>query len=346
MAVATYSIFDRDLAALPERHGVTRDSFHAEVRPAAEPVILRGLVANWPAVTAAQNGGIADYLSARASDAPTPTILAPSSTGGRYFYNADMSGFNFERRNIPVRRTLEKLTELDGATDPIGIYAGATSTNNSVPGFAADNPMPVLGTDVEPLIWVGNSARIAPHFDTHENIACSVAGARTFVLFPADQVDNLYIGPLDRTMAGPPASLVDPRAVDAGRFPRFEQAVSAARVAVLQPGDAIYMPPLWWHYVESTGPLNVLVNYWWNDAGDDDVMASLALVMLLLRERPVAERRAWATLFDHYVFGENAADVAAHIPEAARSILGTKTPARDAYMKRYLRGQLGRTLDN
>ena len=37
-------------------------------------------------------------------------------------------------------------------------------------------------------------------------------------------------------------------------------------VADLEPGDAIYIPALWWHAVQATGELNVLVNYWWNEA--------------------------------------------------------------------------------
>ena len=34
-------------------------------------------------------------------------------------------------------------------------------------------------------------------------------------------------------------------------------------VADLQPGDALYIPSLWWHHVESIGVLNTMVNYWW-----------------------------------------------------------------------------------
>ena len=40
------------------------DRFHEEIRPAREPVIMRGLVGDWPAVGAAKEGdnAIVDYL--------------------------------------------------------------------------------------------------------------------------------------------------------------------------------------------------------------------------------------------------------------------------------------------
>jgi oxalate decarboxylase/phosphoglucose isomerase-like protein (cupin superfamily) len=47
------------------------------------------------------------------------------------------------------------------------------------------------------------------------------------------------------------------------RFPRFQQALEAASVAGMEPGDAIFVPSMWWHHVESLASFNILVNYWW-----------------------------------------------------------------------------------
>jgi hypothetical protein len=46
---------------------------------------------------------------------------------------------------------------------------------------------------------------------------------------------------------------------DFARYPRFAQALREAQVAVLEPGEVLIMPPMWWHHVESFG-LNVMVN--------------------------------------------------------------------------------------
>ena len=114
-------------------------------------------------------------------------------------------------------------------------------------------------------LWLGNHSLIAPHFDFPSNIACCVAGRRRFLLFPPDQVANLYVGPWDLTPAGQAISLVDTRQPDLQRHPNFKIAMTHALTAELKPGDVIYLPSLWWHQVESLSSVNGLVNYWWTE---------------------------------------------------------------------------------
>ncbi|WP_426806165.1 cupin-like domain-containing protein, partial [Stenotrophomonas sp. SrG] len=47
------------------------------------------------------------------------------------------------------------------------------------------------------------------------------------------------------------------------RHPRFRDALASAQTAVLEPGDAIFIPRMWWHHVRSLEPFIVLVRYWW-----------------------------------------------------------------------------------
>lgn len=321
---------------------VTRQQFDETIRPAGKPVILRGLVKDWPAVQSGQNSPdeIGNYLKQMDNQKPAMTFVAPPEVKGRYFYAPDMRGFNFEKRKIPLSATIDKLLEQKNTPEPLSIYAGATSASDLLPGFGAANPMPLVRDGVPPLVWIGNSARIAPHFDSSENIACSVAGKRTFLIFPPDQISNLYVGPLEHTMAGQPASIVDPKAIDFNKFPKFKDAIKTAQIAELEPGDAVYLPALWWHYVESTGPFNVLVNYWWNSVDKGPPMTALALSMLILRELPTAERAAWKEMFDHYVFKEGAQNVGSHLPEHAQGVLGKSTPQRDSTIKNFVGAQL------
>jgi len=149
------------------------------------------------------------------------------------------------------------------------------------------------------------------------------AGERRFTLFPPEQVGNLYIGPFGHAPTGTPISLVD--LVDLGdeagpdlqRFPRFATALQAARTAVLLPGDAIYIPPLWWHHVASSQPLNLLVNYWWQPPGAASGLGALMQARAALAAMPPVQRQAWSAMFAHWVFEADEATVA-HIPPAWR----------------------------
>jgi hypothetical protein len=200
--------------------------------------------------------------------------------------------------------------------------------------------MPLLAADIQPRLWMGNRVTTPAHFDSSYNIAVVVCGRRRFTLFPPEQVSNLYVGPLD---FAPTAAAISLARLDASadpRYPRLKDALAQAQVAVLEPGDAIYMPPLWWHHVASLERLNALVNYWWRSAAFPGHVAeppqdALMHCILALKSLPPAERAAWKTLLDHYVFADE--DPAAHIPPALRSVLGPLTPELVAKLKRLIR---------
>ena len=141
-------------------------------------------------------------------------------------------------------------------------------------------------------------------------------------------------------------SLVSLRHPDLERYPKFREALAAAHAAELGPGDAIFIPALWWHHVESLEPFNVLVNYWWHDSQGDGALADSAFDALLhgilsIRGLPPATRRAWGAFFEQYVFG-NDAEVTAHIPEQRRGILGKLSEEQVAGLRAHLAKRLGR----
>ena len=340
--MAPRSIFDEGLSPVETIEGVSRSQFDAEIRPAGKPVILKHLVGDWPAVRAGCNGPtvLADYIKDLDVGASTPTFIAPPEVGGRYFYTPDMRRFTFDSREVPLRATIDKLIEQKDDAAPLGLYAGASPTVNTLPRFADFNPMQLLDKTVVPKVWISNSAQIAPHFDISENIACVVSGTRRYVVFAPEEIENLYVGPIDYNMAGQPASMVNLTDIDLETYPKFESAMASARLAELEPGDAIYLPSLWWHFVESRGPLNVLVNYWWDDLHHGSPMNVLALALLVLRDLPPNDRSAWETVFRHYVFSDTASGAVDHIPDAFRGVLGRSSPERDAKIKTFLRAQL------
>ena len=84
--------------AIREVSGVSRAALPAELLRGNEPVVLRGLVADWPLVRAglAGPGAAIDYLRGHARDGEVVAMVGAAEFGGRLFYNADLSGFNFK----------------------------------------------------------------------------------------------------------------------------------------------------------------------------------------------------------------------------------------------------------
>ena len=269
--------------------------------------------------------------------------VGPPEIAGRFFYNADMSGFNFRPERVPLAVVLETLLRDLEVAQPPAIYVGSTTLDTYLPGLRADNPITLPQAEPLASIWIGNRTRIAAHQDLPDNLACVVAGRRRFTLFPPEQLANLYIGPLDLTPAGQPVSLVDITAPDLERFPRYAQALEHALVADLEPGDAVFMPSMWWHHIQALDGFNVLVNFWWRQspAYMDSPMNALMLALLTIRDLPAEQRATWQEVFRHYVFDADA-DTAAHLPEAARGVLAPMDDARARALRARLLQRLNR----
>jgi len=238
---------------------------------------------------------------------------------------------------IRLDAVLDEIARQSKSEIPPAIYVGSTTVDTCLPGFRAENDLALGNRQPLVSIWLGNRTRIAAHHDLPDNIACVVAGRRRFTLFPPEQLENLYIGPLDFTPAGQAISLVDFARPDFAKFPKFAAALQQAQVAELGPGDAIFIPSMWWHHIESLEALNVLVNYWWRQspAFMDSPMNALMLAILTVRDLPPEQLKAWQNLFRHYVFEADERTLA-HIPPQARRVLGPL----DADSARELRARL------
>jgi hypothetical protein len=329
-----------------EYQQVDRETFEREIAPLGQPAVLRGLVRSWPAVEAASRSPdeIVDYLCRFDRGAPVEAFIAPPEVGGRFFYRDDMRGFNFDRRQGRFGDVLRHIRAIADRSDAPSVYIGAAPTPEVLPGFAEANPMALVRDPwLIPRIWVGTRTVISTHFDESENIACLVAGRRRFTLFPPDQVANLYVGPLDFTMAGQPASMVDLRNPDFERYPRFREALASAQTAELEPGDAIYIPTLWWHHVEALESFNILMNYWWRVAPPEAGSAFEAMIhgIWSIAALPEAQREAWREMFELYVF-RGGGDPAEHLAPQHRGILAEPDRELRERMRQFLLGQISK----
>jgi len=329
-----------------EAESIDRARFDAEIRPARQPVILRGLGREWPAVQAGRispDAAIA-YLKRFSHPHPVLALLGPPEIEGHFSYTPDLTGFNFQRGRTPLDPFLDRLLRDQNEPEPFAMAVQSADIPEMLPGFAEENRIDLIDADVVPRIWIGNRIHVATHYDLMENVGVVMTGRRRFTVFPPEQLPNLYCGPFDPTPAGTPVSLVNLSNPDLERFPRFAEAMEHAQSALLEPGDAIYLPFHWWHAVDSLDAVNAFVNYWWSPApaGLGSAYEALLFALMSLRGLPDDQREVWRMVFDHYVFGMNG-DPAAHLPPAAKGALGPITPAQVGRMKATLIESLSRS---
>ncbi|QDX24601.1 cupin-like domain-containing protein [Sphingomonas suaedae] len=298
-------------------------AFRERVMGAGKPVMLPGAASAWPLL--AQPGARDIIAALREFDAGREAglFVGAPETGGRYYYDATLSGFNFAQESMVCGAGLQRILDSANASGGETLYMGSLPSERYFPGVEALTPLPFVPATIRPRFWIGHASSIACHYDMMDNVACVAAGRRRFTLYPPQAIGDLYVGPVDHTMAGQPVALAVDSAPGDPRFPRFEAIRDQALVAELGPGDAIYIPKLWWHKVEALDDVNVLVNFWWDGfaSGPDQPYAAMLLAMIAIAERPEAERAAWRAWFDHYVFRPDGHPLE-FLPDERRGILG------------------------
>jgi len=317
-------------ARTEELTGISPDAIpFDELFARQRPVILKCVARDWPLVRHGLHSPLEAirYLTSFYNGAPIVGYVGAPEINGRFHYNAEVNALNFAAERTRLDVFLDRIIAHRDDPDPPSLYIGSTDVDTYLPGLRDENDLKLdhstfAGAPAMVSLWMGNHTIASAHWDMSNNIACCMVGGRRFTLFPPEQVENLYPGPLEPTPGGQVVSMIDFAAPDLDRFPRFADAMAAGEVAELEPGDVLIYPALWWHHVEALGSFNAMINYWWNAVPSfmDSPMNTLLHAILSLRDRPGAEKESWRAMFDYYVFGPSDRP-AEHLPVAARGAL-------------------------
>jgi hypothetical protein len=326
-------------------HDVTPDVFKHEIQSLGEPAVLKGLVKSWPSTKAACQGveSFLDYLRNLYAGGKVECAKLPAKENGLFFYNSQFDGFNFVREALPFESFLNELTENSIKENSDVIALQSAPTEDYFPKFQEFNHFETFSDKYISRVWIGNDSIVNAHPYDSENIACVVAGKRKFTLFPPQQISNLYIGPLDFTPAGAAVSLVDFNNIDYKKFPKVKEALDQAFQVELDPGDAIYIPSLWWHHIEAQGGVNMLVNFWCGGAIAGEKypfpLDNILMAILSVRSLPQVQKDAWREFFDYYVFSDQT-DKHNHIPDSLKGVLADLSSKQDKGLRQWLIKQL------
>ena len=345
---------DKSRPSLPHVKEITGSALESinfsELIEAQMPIVFRGVFDNQALVEAGKESpqSAMEHVRQYYSGHPLVTFLSAPEHKGRFFYNQDMTGMNFQSPKLTLDDFFKKLSPSEQEKESVGCYAGSTDIQTFFPNMVENDGLALpdkLFEIYKPLIsiWMGNRTTAAIHYDMSNNVAACMVGRRRFTLFPPSQIANLYPGPIFPTPAGQVVSMVDLNNPDFGRYPNFKHALEHAQVAELNPGDMLVYPAMWWHQVEALDDFNVLINYWWNEAKPfmDSPMNTVLHAMLSLRDRPDTEKQAWKNVFDYYVFGESD-HPKEHLPEDVQGPLSEMDSQTASRLRMHLLTKLNR----
>jgi hypothetical protein len=323
-----------------------------------QPIILKGLIKDWPLVKAGQEAlqhsaqksihKVMDQLELHYSKRPMLVYKAPAEIKARFGYNKNCTGFNFTSERTTIPEVFDSIRSQLNQDDHEYLYINSLRFDEGFPELNKSNQLifdhPEFKNN-QPVskIWLGTESVAAAHYDQPKNIACCVLGKRRFTLFPPEQIHNLYPGPLNPTPGGQVVTLADLSKPDFSRFPRLKNALANAYVVDLEPGDALYYPSMWWHEVEAFDRFNAMVNYWWMEAEPylGNPMDALMHAMMSVRDRPTKEKEAWKALYDYYIFGDTE-KVHAHLPLESHGALANLDENQARRLSAMLRNNLNR----
>jgi hypothetical protein len=186
--------------------------------------------------------------------------------------------------------------------------------------------------------WLGTgNHHVGVHSDGEENFFCLIAGRKRFTLFPPDTLPFLYVGALEGSGYGPTMSVVHPLEPDPLRYPLYAEAMARAVAVDLHPGDVLYLPANWWHYVESFG-FNFSANYWWRhipEAQEEEARSLFLQALLTIRSLPSYYQHYYKAIVDHFIFRTNG-DPYSHLPPEHQGYAGEPTAENVASLRRLL----------
>jgi hypothetical protein len=335
----------QDMRPIERVEGCSPDAIPEYVLTSTKPLVLKGLVKQWPVVAEAQKSSEAayDYICKFYNGELVNTAIGDVNNEGSVFYNNDLSGFNYQRKKTRLDSVLSEV-RANEERDPAPVYyVDSCPVDSCLPDFRRENDLKIANYSPRVSLWLGNKTVVSAHFDVPANIACVIMGRRRFTLFPPEQLTNLYVGPLDFNPAGQAISMANLKQPDFEKFPKLREAFQAAFVAELELGDALYIPSMWWHHVEGLDNFNAMINYWWTTVPDYIGGPSDAFnhALMSIKALPESERKSWKNMFDYYIF-ESKPENFLHIPVERLGVLGDVDEATIRRMRASLLNRLNR----
>ena len=315
------------------------------------PLVITGALEHWPLASELRKAGsptaqiaVLERLIGRRK--LHYTTIAPEQHG-HLGYTADGKGTNFTFTSggkVPFSQFGAALRVTLAGPQGGAVYMQSAPLGGfpELLPHVPDLPYLAGGAEGYRQLWIGSGGHVVNlHFDPTHNLIAMLTGQKRVTLVPPDNMGSMYPAPLDCRLGDAIGSQVTLLAPDFERHPRAPAELAKAQVATLEAGDVLYIPPMWWHHVESFG-LNVMLNKWVlpvSAARFTDITLNVVRGILVFDHIPAIVRLRYRDFYHATLFASDAPPPpppAAEDPATARLLQPVHRHVRETW--RVLRG--------
>ena len=243
-------------------------SLAAPAKPPS-PVVISGGLATWPALAAWRNLA---SLRERHGHRTVPIEIGQHLGGTWREQSVTLAAFidDYLSPSAGAWPRADAASSDVGSAAPLVGYLAQHGLFAQIPALADDFSLPLYVADEVGAVnvWIGTAGtRTRLHFDAYDNLLCQVAGYKFVRLVAPAESGLLYViggggdpSSSNDTTAQGNISAVDAETPDLAAHPLFGGAHPVD--CLLGPGDALFIPKGWWHYVRAL-TVSASVNFWW-----------------------------------------------------------------------------------
>ncbi|KAJ3050444.1 hypothetical protein HK097_008603 [Rhizophlyctis rosea] len=184
--------------------------------------------------------------------------------GKLYYFNSMVPDLNAPTLLSDVPSSYRTLVVDDFAPSPDG-------TPSPVPRPPGSNP-----DRGEIKLWIGSQGVVANlHYDATQNFYLQIRGRKRFLLISPEHWENVHCHPRLHPSDRQSMTHFLKAETDAGwselksKFPLIQNVKGHVIEAFLDEGEVLYIPPFWFHNVESLDAATVSVNVWSSSREED-----------------------------------------------------------------------------
>ncbi|CAK9863977.1 unnamed protein product [Sphagnum jensenii] len=220
------------------------------------PVIVTDAMSHWPALTKWNDF---KYLQKIAGNRTIPVEV-----GEHYLAEG------WRQELMTLSQLMERWHTRLGCSSKEQLYLAQHPLFDQIPQLRSDIVIPdycsVGGGELHSInAWLGPAGTITPlHHDPHHNFLAQVVGRKYVRLYSHQASECLY--PYAEAMLCN-SSQVDLNNPDNEQWPEAQDLKFVD--CILEEGQMLYIPPKWWHYVQSLSP-SFSVSFWWTTDDNDN----------------------------------------------------------------------------